>query len=546
MDAWKNIILTGFMGTGKTSVGRLVAERLKLRFLDTDGEIEKRSGMSAPDIFRVHGEAHFRTLEKELCREIASQHGLVIATGGGMPVDPENRRLLNASGIVIRLKCRAEEIVRRVVENDGERPLLRDEDPILRVDRLLREREPAYAVFPFHIDTTRLAIVEVAQRVTEIALRFGDLPGLLAVRGPGGGGYTITIGPGLLDRLGMMLQDRDFTPRLAVVTDSHVGPLYLERVMQSLERAGFKPFARVVPAGERSKDLRQVETLYQVFLKAGLDRRAAVVALGGGVIGDLTGYAAATYMRGVALIHCPTTFLAMVDSSVGGKTGVDLHQGKNLVGAFKQPVLVAADTGTLASLPATELRGGMAELIKHAVIDDPELFALLEDSDGPPVLDPELITRSVKVKINVVENDPYESGRREVLNLGHTVGHALEKCSGFSCSHGDAVAVGMLAAARISGRIGLSSPQVGERLETLLTRIGLPVRHRMDADEIVGAMTSDKKSRDGALRLVLIRNVGEVEHGLEVVPDLIRSVLQELSDTRGEYLLVVSVQSPGL
>ncbi|MCL4552250.1 MAG: 3-dehydroquinate synthase, partial [Candidatus Marsarchaeota archaeon] len=318
--------------------------------------------------------------------------------------------------------------------------------------------------------------------------------------------------------------------RMAVVADLNVKKLYGDQVVNVLERAGFKPFICAVPAGEGSKNLEQLSALYRSFLEGRLDRRGAVVALGGGVIGDLAGFAAATYMRGVALVQCPTTLLAMVDSSVGGKTGVDLQQGKNLVGAFKQPILVAADTLALASLPEREIRMGMAELIKHAVIGDSELFEALERSDKTSALDATLIARSANVKVRVVEADPFESGPREVLNLGHTVGHAVEKCSGYTVGHGEAVSVGLVAAARISERMGLCDSAVGDRVESLLGRTGLPVRHNANTNQLVDVMTTDKKTVEGRVRFVLVRRIGLVEHGIEVSSDVVSRVLSRLSE----------------
>jgi 3-dehydroquinate synthase len=245
-------------------------------------------------------------------------------------------------------------------------------------------------------------------------------------------------------------------------------------------------------------------------------------------VGDLTGYAAATYMRGVAFIQCPTSLLAMVDSSVGGKTGVDLPQGKNLVGAFKQPILVAADTDTLATLPDGQVRMGMAELIKHAVIDDAELFSHLEHSQGTPNLTADLVARSVNVKVRVVEADPYESGLREVLNLGHTVGHALEKCSRYALDHGAAVSIGLVAAAVISAKMGLCDTGIAGRLEAVLSRSGLPVRHNLDVNELVSVMASDKKTVEGRVRFVLIKDIGQVQNGLHVPTDVLKEALTTL------------------
>lgn len=529
MTSYANIVLTGFMGTGKTTIGQALAVRLGWRYLDTDLEIERRAEMSIPEIFARHGEEHFRNLERQLCRELISRQGTVIATGGGMPLDPENRKLLNSSGVVICLRCSSEEILARVGNNGG-RPMLEDKDPAERVDFLLREREASYSSFAYQVNTTDLPVEDAVNRAVEIAQNGKGPSRFLAVNLPGGGDYTIAIGSGCLDQLGEMLRDRGLSSRIAVVTDFNVAKLYADQVVSALERGGFKPFLCTVPPGEGSKNLEQLSSLYHSFLAGRLDRRGSVVALGGGVIGDLAGYAAATYMRGVALVQCPTTLLAMVDSSVGGKTGVDLLEGKNLVGAFKQPVLVAADTQALATLPEREIRMGMAELIKHAVIGDPELFEALERSDRAAGLDAALIARSANVKVRVVESDPFESGPREVLNLGHTVGHAVEKCSRYTMGHGDAVAVGLVAAARFSEQIGLCAPTVAERLESLLSRTGLPVRHSADPDELVEVMAADKKSVDGRVRFVLIKKIGLVEHGIEVGPDLLRHVLEDLKN----------------
>jgi len=408
--------------------------------------------------------------------------------------------------------------------------MLDGRDPAERADSLLREREAAYSSFAYQVSTTELSVEDSVNRVYEIVQNGKGPSRFLAVNMPGDGGYTIAVGPGNLDRVGEMLRDRGLTSRIAVVTDFNVAKLYADQVVNALEQAGFKPFLCTVPPGEGSKNLEQLSSLYHSFLTGRLDRRGGVVALGGGVIGDLAGYAAATYMRGVALAQCPTTLLAMVDSSVGGKTGVDLPQGKNLAGNFKQPILVVADTDALATLPEREISMGMAELIKQAVIGDPELFEALERLDNASGLDPALIARAANVKVRVVEADPFESGPREILNLGHTVGHAVEKCSGFAMSHGVAVSVGLVAAARISGRIGLCDPTIAERLELLLSRNGLSVRHDADPSQLIAAMGADKKTVEGRPRFVLIRRIGLVEHGIEISSDLLNEILGDLKN----------------
>jgi shikimate kinase / 3-dehydroquinate synthase len=521
-----NIILTGFMGTGKTTVGRLLARKLGRKFFDTDRLIEERLRQSIAEIFQHHGETFFRSLEKELCREISQETGAVVATGGGMLLDRENRRLLSRFGIVFRLKC-APEVVLGRIGSARTRPKLAG-DPPSQVKKLWAEREPLYTSLPFQVETTGLSEEQVLENNVRVSKIVGDRLRTLPVSLPRGEGYSISIGDGVLELIGTLLQNRGFTSRIAVVTDENVEKLYMETATESLRSAGFEPFPCVIPAGEQSKAHDHLMRLYERFLEIGIDRKGVVVALGGGVTGDLAGFAAATYMRGVALAHCPTTLLAMVDSSIGGKTGVDLPRGKNLVGAFKQPVCVLSDTQTLKSLPEREIRMGTAEVIKHAVIDDPELFTSMEDRKGCLELDPALIERSAAVKVRVVETDLFESGLREVLNLGHTVGHALEQVSGYRIGHGDAVAVGLVAAARMSVKMGLCADELSDRVESLLLHTGFPVRHNAAPEAIMQAMTADKKTLEGRVRFVLIRDIGSVEPGRHVPPDVVREVLNAL------------------
>jgi 3-dehydroquinate synthase len=517
------------MGTGKTVVGREVALLLGREFVDTDDFIETRVGIPISRIFADQGESQFRKMEKELCFELAQSENLVVSTGGGTLMDEDNRNLMTVSVIVIRLKCSRTKILDRI-GNAEDRPLLNCADPEARIDALLRVREPIYSALPFHVDTTALAVDEVVQAVHKIFKKVNVSSRFISVSSPGSGGYTIAIGPDLLENVGEMLRSRDLSSTLAVVTDETVAGIYLETVLESLHSGGFKAFPIVIPAGESSKSLSKLEKLYTEFIEHGLDRRSAVLALGGGVVGDLAGFAAATYMRGVHFVQCPTTLLAMVDSSVGGKTGVDLKHGKNLVGAFKQPLLVVADTNCLKSLPIKEIRMGMAELIKHTIIDDADLFERLEQST-PALLNAEQVSRSVNVKVRVVEKDPFESGLREVLNLGHTVGHAIEKLSHYSMAHGDAVSIGLAAAGRISNKSGMCTELIPRRIEDLLAKMGLPVNHHMESESLIEAMKADKKTVEGRIRFVLIRDLGNVVNGCEVPDILVKNVLDELRST---------------
>lgn len=621
-----NLVLTGFMGTGKTSVGQEVARRMGREFVDMDEVIARRAGKSIPAIFAEDGEAAFRQIEAELCRELAQRSGLVIATGGGALVPQENRHRMEESGLVICLRCSPEEILRRL-ERADDRPLLNVADRREEVERLLEQRREAYAAIRVQLDTTGLAVDQAVERILalwEQWLSEADAV-VLPVRVPGGE-YEIHLGRGALHDLGEHIRSAGTEGVVAVVSNPTVWGLYGEVVEGALREAGLEFFTALMPDGEAYKTLETVSDLYGQFLKGGLDRSGAVVALGGGVVGDVAGFAAATYMRGMRLVQVPTTLLSMVDSSVGGKTGVDLPQGKNLVGAFYQPARVVIDPDVLETLPMEELRCGLAETVKAAVIGDPALLEYLEaltevslpgplaggrpaptpeeeastevdarrevltEADfqsaltevslpgplaggrsslmrcspqrtqraqrfvpirkecrrrptpgaeapqkadfqsartevrlpGPPAEErpaprweawdwPRIIRRALAVKIAVVEEDPLEQGRRAVLNLGHTVGHALERLSGYTLRHGEAVSIGLVAEAWLAAFLGHCDPALPNRLAALLDRLGLPTRPAdFKPEAIWEAMQTDKKRRARRLRFALPRRPGDI------------------------------------
>jgi len=531
-----NIVLNGFMGTGKSAVGREVARRLGWRFVDMDDVIVLRVGKPIPRIFAEDGEPVFRRMESQVCADLSAQERSVIATGGGALVDPDNRRVMMRGGTVVCLTADPDEILRRVGGDDS-RPLLNVPDPRARVAELLAARRAAYQAIPWQIETTGLSIEEVAERVIALSHVItlpvshpGD-----ALSAPKGGEYPIHIGEGILARVGDTLRatrtlcaaSASEAIRVAVVSNTTVAPLYAGQVVASLRAAGFEPFTCIIPDGEQHKRLDTVRTLYDQFLAGDLDRSGTVLALGGGVTGDIAGFAAASFMRGARFAQVPTTLLAMTDASVGGKTGVDLPQGKNLVGAFKQPVVVFIDLAVLETLPKEEVRAGMAEVIKHGVIGAPDLFAELEADQA--TITARQLARSIRVKIDVIEEDPFEGGRRAVLNLGHTTAHGLERLSDYAMRHGDAVSVGVVAAARIAVKIGLADLALADRIEAVLAAWGLPVRcPACEAGAIYEAMAHDKKKRGGALRWMLPREIGAVEIVEDVPPDVVRSVLRDL------------------
>lgn len=322
------------------------------------------------------------------------------------------------------------------------------------------------------------------------------------------GSYNVWVGANLLPNLAKIAQ---IDASIALITDSNVEPLHARQL-------GEVACLVTIPAGEAHKTLATVQGIYDALLAAGIDRQATIVAVGGGVVGDVAGFVAATYMRGLNFVQCPTTLLAMVDASVGGKTGVDLPQGKNLVGAFKQPTAVLADITTLNTLPHVEFAAGMAEVIKHGLLGNPELFGKLEtdnwrlDNQSPISSLQSLVSTAIEVKRSVVQEDPFENGRRATLNLGHTFGHAVEQVSGYRVRHGEGVAMGLVAAANLSARLGFCDPVLQKRIETALLAHELPVRipATFEATAVYKAMFSDKKKAAGKLRFILLRDVGDV------------------------------------
>jgi len=522
-----NIVITGFMGTGKSSVGRLVAERLGRAFVDMDLLIEEREGCSIAEIFATRGEPEFRAVERELCRELAARSDLVIATGGGALIDPVNREVMGRSGVLFCLWCEPEEILHRLASAE-DRPLLDVEDRRRQIEALLAERREAYAQIPHQIETTDMTIEQVAEKV----IRLAGATRTISVRAPTGQ-YDIHLAWGGLGRIGELLSEWGQPSGVAVVSNATLWPIHGPTVESGLRTAGFNPIVCLVPDGEAYKRLDTVCQLYDQFIDGGLDRSGVVIALGGGVIGDMAGFAAATYMRGLSLVQVPTTLLAMIDSSVGGKVAVDHPRGKNLIGAFKQPAFVVVDPAALSTLPHEEMRSGWAEIIKHGIIGDPALFERLE---ARPELRPssvtltEIIAAAIQVKVDVVEEDPYEQGQRRVLNLGHTFAHAFEVLSDYQLRHGHAVAMGMVVAARVAEVMGLCQAELPGRIKALLRAFGLPTRVPPFPPQATWhTMALDKKKRGSRLRFVLPCALGDVIVTEEVAQREVLMVLDELS-----------------
>lgn len=521
-----NIILTGFMAVGKSTVAREIAARLGRPFVDMDERIAAAAGMSIAELFARHGEPHFRALEAQLARELAAQQGLIIAAGGGALVDAANRERMTRTGLAICLTASVETLLQRLGE-DASRPLLAGPERRQRLIELLNRRAAAYAEIPYHIDATGRTVAEVAAAAIDLAAQEPAGVLRLPVAAPAGQDYDILIGEGLLAALPRLLAGRGLNGITAILCDEHTAPRWGAQALATLTAAGRPVHLITLPAGERHKHLATMARIYDDLVAAGLDRSGVVLALGGGVVGDMAGFAAATYLRGVAFVQAPTSLLAMVDAAVGGKTGVDLPQGKNLVGAFKQPALVVIDPATLSTLPAAEFRNGLAEVVKHGIIADPELFAQLTDL-GPDSLH-SLIARALRVKIGVIERDPFEQGERAHLNLGHTFAHAFEQVSGYAIPHGQAVAVGLLAAAHLAAGRGDCPPALPGQVRAVLEHLHLPTRcHGLDAPAVLAAMATDKKRQGQRLRFVLPHAIGAVAVHDDVTPAQAAAALERV------------------
>jgi 3-dehydroquinate synthase len=346
--------------------------------------------------------------------------------------------------------------------------------------------------------------------------------------------YGVSVRPGLIRGAGHVIREISTRTKIGIVTDDRIAPHFLQPLTDSLKLVGFEPIPVVVPSGETHKTIDTIGKIYDVLLSARIERTTALIALGGGVIGDMTGFAAATLLRGVPFIQMPTTLLAMVDASVGGKTGINHREGKNLIGSFHQPIAVLADVSALTTLPPREFRSGLAECIKHEIIADGEGFNRLERSiDKALALDmvylENLVAHNIMIKARHVEQDPYEHGVRAHLNFGHTFGHGIEKASNYELLHGECVALGMVAASELALRLKMIGASDKRRIVDLIAHAQLPTAGlQQSSDAILHHMQSDKKVRDGKMRFILPTGIGQVIIRDDIEPQLVREVIDSL------------------
>jgi len=545
----RHVVLVGLSGTGKSSVGREVALDLGFDLVDTDAEIERRTGRTIPDIFRTDGEPAFRAIESSVMRDALARDRAVIATGGGAVIDPSiwaPTHLGADSVLTVWLDGPTETLVDRLrkqaMEEGGaaDRPLLAEGDPVAKIEAMRAARTPMYGRARVQIDIAQRSPASIAADIAEMA-RLGageesrfDLEAETARS-------AIRVGMGSRHRLGDVIGQR--WPRAQRVWVMVDGNLHRHAGAELDALAGtISADVNVLPVapGEGSKSLDGLSRLYDWMLGGGIERGDVVVALGGGVVGDLAGFAAASVLRGVGLVQVPTTLLSMVDSSVGGKTGINHAAGKNLIGAFYQPSEVVIDPELLQTLPPRELRSGWAEIIKHGVIEPstpggecPVLYDALE-RNAPALavlsspLTAWLIRRNVSLKAAVVQADERESGIRAYLNFGHTIGHGVE-AAGYSLLHGEAVAVGMGAAMSIARDLDMVDARDEARLLRLISRFGLPSTAAVAPDVVREKMASDKKKAAGTQKWVLPLRAGGVTIRTDVPADVVTRAIARVA-----------------
>ena len=534
----RSFVLVGLMGAGKTTIGRRLAKRLQLPFVDADHEIEAAAGMSVGDIFAEHGESHFRDGERKVIARLLKQGPQILATGGGAFMDDQTRSHIIKDGVSIWLKCDLDLLMVRVRKRGG-RPLLKAPDPEAVMQKLMDERHPVYGTAQITVqsrDATHNAIVNDV--ILALADYFENQPDIPPASTPtekilmedattinvalGERAYDIHIGEGLLKTVGKTIAPVLNRPRTVIVTDENLAALHLETLEQSLSDAGIKSTSIVLPAGEATKSYSQLQSLCERLLELEVERTDMIIAFGGGVIGDLTGFAAAILRRGIDFIQIPTSLLAQVDSSVGGKTGINSKHGKNLIGAFHQPRMVIIDIALLDTLPKRQLAAGYAEVAKYGLLGDEPFFSWLEDNasalfagDGQARIT--AISKSCQAKADIVARDEREGGVRALLNLGHTFGHALEAATGYGdrLFHGEGVSIGMVLAFKFCEDRKLVKPGTTQRVIKHLSSLGLPTSLSdisgtlPNAQTLVELMRQDKKAAGGKLVFILANDIGD-------------------------------------
>lgn len=546
----QRIFLIGLSGSGKSTVGRLLANLLGWKFVDTDELLSERGNMPVGQVLVELGEERFRQMESQALIDAASQERIVIATGGGAVISATNRDFMREHGLTVYLQLSVETAWRRVQEHVRQtgalRPLVAGIDGQQRLYDLYEARKAWYEQADVHLNADILTPAKVANRIVATALVYGYLSSPSVAREVitqhlRTGSSQAIIEWGGLQHLPLTLRSYELQPRLFIVTDSEVGALYAQPLQELLKGAGFVPHIFTVPAGESSKSFECFQQIIDWLVEHKAEAKEAILALGGGVVGDLTGFVASCYLRGVPFIQVPTTLLAQVDSAIGGKTGINHPLGKNLIGAFYQPRLIYVDPAFLLTLPERAYREGWAEIVKYAITLDADLFGLLEEhiaalQSRDATLLTAVVARCIRMKMEVVQRDERDSGLRNILNYGHTFGHALEAITDYGTwLHGEAVAIGMEVASRIAVASGLFSQEEAQRQTRLLQAFDLPVRcPGVNTDAIMNAMQRDKKVRAGRTRWVLATHIGHAQVYSDIDASVVRDAIAEVCSREGE------------
>lgn len=514
-----NIILIGFMGSGKDTVGTEIAKKTDLAFISMDDYIVLEEKRTINNIFEKSGEEYFRKIEKATLRKIENIKNAVIATGGGVVKDAENRKRLLEMGKVIYLYTSLEAVKQRL-DKDKTRPLIKDKKNIIKIYKE-RMKKGFYDFADEKIDTSEISPEQVAE---EILKRLKTEPKTKGKKfetfklKTESNEYPIYIGSDILKENNFDLNPEFKSDRVAIISNPVIGALYIKETENILRKKGIKPHICIIPDGEKYKNFDTIKKIFDSLLKENMDRSSSIIALGGGVIGDMGGFVASTLKRGISLIHIPTTLIAQVDSSIGGKTGFDHPLGKNMIGTFYQPDMVLIDIKKLLTLPEKEFINGMAEVIKYGITHDADLFGILENKQEEimnrnPDLLQKIVSICVKIKKEVVEEDEKEEkGIREVLNYGHTIGHIIETLTGYSkYSHGEAVAIGMVEEAKLAQRGGFLPDEDFKRIERLIKKYNLPysIPGNIDKDHMKNCVSQDKKVRKGKIRLPIPTGIGK-------------------------------------
>ncbi len=516
----RHIYFTGFMASGKTRVGRALAKRLERDFIDTDQLISERTGKTITEIFQDEGEAVFRKMEYDLIHELAQDsQPKIISLGGGSLAQNAIAAAVHRSGLLIRLWA-DENVLSERIARKNTRPLMNGLSPEERLEKIrtmLAEREVYYQLADFSVETSDAISEEhITEHILQL-LRFWEAHAL-NVETKSGERYPIFIGHQLAESAGILLEGLQISPSHAflVCTDTTIAKAQANKLTQLRYQAGGCPVFKF-RAGETNKTLSSLNQLYTFMLRRRFTRKTCLLQFGGGVVGDMAGFGAATYQRGIPFIQIPTTLLSMVDSSVGGKVAVNHPEGKNMIGAFYQPRAVICDLEVLSTLPESEYLSGLAEIVKYGVIYDAEFFALMEENipairAKDSAFLTQLIRRSCEIKAEVVGIDEKETGLRAILNYGHTFGHAIEKITNYSqFSHGIAVSLGMRVAGRLATLCELWSEEDERREQKLLDALGLPAVFDVDAEEAWNAMGVDKKAGKDSRVYILPTKIGAVQ-----------------------------------